>query len=398
MEIVNNINISQIYDKNLNFLIGSGASAGLFPTLGLGIKNKDDKNFSYETLLVEIDKTPNEQTREKLKTLVFMAYYHDVILPVQRSQYDFNQEDNEKKIEVIDNYKVFIRHILQILVRSHNKTCNIFTTNYDGCFPFVADQILQSGYIDFSINDGTNGFFKKQLEARNYNQIHHRTGVFGGYGEQIPAINLIPLHGSVYWNLENEKIFVNYKTENSIIDLPVDINKFCELLKNEENNYNDLLKYIDGDFLPDDYWLTDEIKERFWTNYLKLPIVNPTKEKFHETVLKEHFYQMLRLMSYELEKKQTIFVVFGFSFADEHILNLIRRSLSNPNLQLYICCYSEDFLHYMIKEFQAFNNVKLIKCVDDDNNFMKLDFTNFNQRIFTLRDHIESPIKGEEYK
>lgn len=33
------IRVSDVYNKNLNFLIGSGASSGLFPTLALGIKD-----------------------------------------------------------------------------------------------------------------------------------------------------------------------------------------------------------------------------------------------------------------------------------------------------------------------------------------------------------------------
>ena len=36
------IKITDIYDKNINFLIGAGASYGLFPTLALKIKDKQD--------------------------------------------------------------------------------------------------------------------------------------------------------------------------------------------------------------------------------------------------------------------------------------------------------------------------------------------------------------------
>ncbi|MBJ6874306.1 hypothetical protein JG625_18730, partial [Vibrio cholerae] len=40
----------------------------------------------------------------------------------------------------------------------------------------------------------------------------------------------------------------------------------------------------------------DSVEKKFWETYNKLPIVNPTKWKFHETVFDEHYYQMLRLM------------------------------------------------------------------------------------------------------
>ena len=72
----------------------------------------------------------------------------------------------------------------------------------------------------------------------------------------------------------------------------------------------------------------------FWKAYKELPVVNPTKWKFHETVFEEHYNQALRTLSYELEKPNTVFIIFGFSFADEHILSLVKRSLSNPTLKV----------------------------------------------------------------
>lgn len=44
------INISEIYDKHLSFLVGAGASYGLFPTLALDIKNVLNENQTIETL------------------------------------------------------------------------------------------------------------------------------------------------------------------------------------------------------------------------------------------------------------------------------------------------------------------------------------------------------------
>lgn len=89
--------------------------------------------------------------------------------------------------------------------------------------------------------------------------------------------------------------------------------------------------------------------------------MNPTKWKFHETVFDEHYYQMLRLMSYELEKHDSTLIAFGFSFADEHITNLVKRSLGNKTLTMYICCFDDISLTYMSKVFKGFNNVKLVK-------------------------------------
>ncbi len=380
MRIVNKIDTEKIYDKNLNFLIGAGASNGLFPTLSIKL---DNNSYTFETLLEKAIKEP-VKIRKKLTTLTLMAYYRQLILPVQQCNYIYPTNSDGGK--VINNYRQFIENIIHILSRSDKKICNIFTTNYDGCIPFSADHILREGAMEFAINDGTHGFFKKQLEARNYNQTHHRTGMFSEYKEQLPTLNFIPLHGSAYWSLENDNIFVNYTSNNQDINIPDEIEEFCELLNDKNKKYDDLVHYAD---YADDFdlfgWLTDEIMKDFIQKYKNIPIVNPTKRKFYETVLEEHFYQMLRLMSYEFEKKQTVFIVFGFSFADEHILQLIKRSLSNPNLQLYVCCYDKDNLDTMKGYFSNYKNVSLVQAKDDDKKSIELDFTTFNDSVFTLK-------------
>lgn len=381
MKIVNKIDIEKIYDKNLNFLIGAGASYGLFPILS-SIKI-DDNSYTFETLLEKVKKEQETDISPKLTTLTLMAYYKQLILPVQQCDYQYS-EDDDKKV-VIDNYRQFIKNIIHILIHSDKKICNIFTTNYDGCIPFSGDYILQEGTIEFIINDGTHGFFKKQLEARNYNKIHYRTGIFSEYKEQLPTLNFIPLHGSAYWSLEKDNIFINYSMENQPIQIPEEITEFCNLLNSKDKKYTDLTNYAQNK----SQWITSDVKASFEKEYRAIPIVNPTKRKFYETVLEEHFYQMLRLMSYELEKKQTIFITFGFSFADEHILQLIKRSLSNPNLQLYVCCFDKKEVERMETLFSKYNNVYLVQVEEDNEGNNNLNFSTFNNSIFTLKELIK---------
>ena len=82
--------------------------------------------------------------------------------------------------------------------------------------------------------------------------------------------------------------------------------------------------------------------EDFENDYSKLQVVNPTKDKFRETVFQQNYYQLLRMLSFELEKRDSILIVFGFSFADEHILEIIRRSIINPYLKVFVICYDES--------------------------------------------------------
>ena len=151
-------------------------------------------------------------------------------------------------------------------------------------------------------------------------------------------------------------------------------------LREDQDFFDGLLddSFTDEDLNPPaDVTFTQN--EAFQKAYKALPIVNPTKWKFYETVFEEHYYQMLRLLSYELEKPDTVFIAFGFSFADEHILNLVKRSLSNPSLHMYVCCFDDSEKHSMEKRFLGFANVELIR-IDG-----LLDFSAFNNEVFTTK-------------
>lgn len=138
------------------------------------------------------------------------------------------------------------------------------------------------------------------------------------------------------------------------------------------------------DLLEAQFELSEDNRDAFWNTYNKLPIVNPTKWKFHETVFEEHYYQMLRLLSYSLEEQNSVLISFAFSFADEHIRNLVKRSLSNHSLQVFICCFNEKEHKTMQEFFGGYKNVALIHFEDK-----VLDFTAFNTDVFNaeiLRD------------
>lgn len=366
------IKLEAIYDKNINFLIGAGASYGLLPTLALKMKN-ESQFHTIETLATEIEKSKNNN-KSRLNALLFMHYFLTCILPASKLDLAVLSPESKK---VIDNYEALLKTILSILnKRKTDKRCNLFTTNYDGCTVLTADKILSEEHIDYVINDGTRGFKTKYLHAKNFNSFIRQTGIFSLHHKDIPQINLIHLHGSVYWTKKNEKIVVDYNNSklNCLLDETF-VKPFSSLLETETTQFSDLEAYADS--LNSEF---DELAEKFQEKYNSLPIVNPTKWKFHETVFEEHYYQMLRAMSYELEKPNTVFITFGFSFADEHILNLVKRSLSNPSLQLFVCCFDSTEVTLMENKFSGYENVIFIS--KDDGN---LNFEKFNNEIFTLK-------------
>lgn len=361
------ISLGDIYDKDVNFLFGSGASFGLLPTLSLGIK----RAAGGECWTLEDLATHFENANDRRLLPLFMHYYLSCIRPAEILNIATANETQEGRI-VVDNYRRFLESVLGMLHRRKalERRCNIFTTNYDGCFPLVADEIMQRGQIDFVLNDGTRGFTKRILQARNFNSFLCQTGVFGRHQSSIPQINLIHLHGSVYWSKADRGIQVEYTPSGSASLLD-------EQLVNQMQSFSEALINSDAilDDLPDPGF-EPETLDKFWAKYKQKPIVNPTKWKFHETVYEEHYYQMLRLLSYELEKPNAVLITFGFSFADEHILNLVMRSLSNPGLQVFVCCYSQATHLTLSETFKGYRNVQCLVLTEG-----VMDFTAFNDRV-----------------
>ncbi|WP_080973051.1 hypothetical protein [Aeromonas hydrophila] len=389
-----NIPLQEIYQHNLNFLIGSGASSGLFPTLWVPLKDSDDdsKNETIETLATKLDKLSEKDPRFKNHhSLLFMYYYEYIIKPICQFKTSdiYNKQEHQciadgicnvckeedTKKTVLDNYKTFIISIVKLLQQknSFKKHCNLFTTNYDGCIPFIADELIQEGRLEFHINDGSNGFIERTLSARNFNRYQCQTGVFGRNSSDIPQINYINLHGSGFWRKSGDMINVDYKNSEHIVTITAAaktlLDQFANILNDQEKKTSDLTNTH--------FELSKEDSEAFWDSYNQLPIVNPTKWKFHETVFEEHYYQMLRFLSYSLEEQNSVLISFAFSFADEHIRNLIKRSLSNHTLQIFICCFNNKDYIRMQEYFNCYENVKLITLDDHD-----LDFTKFNSDVF----------------
>lgn len=363
------ISIGDIYDKDINFLFGSGASSGLLPTLQLQMRTgEDEARYSLEELATKFEK--EDKDRRRLVSL-FMHYYSSCIRPAEQLTLE-SAVGTEAGANAIKNYRTFLTTALEMVKRRKalDRRCNVFTTNYDGCFPLVADALIQEGHTDFVLNDGTRGFTRRVLHARNFGAYLCQAGVFGRYQSSIPQINLIHLHGSVYWSKGAGVIQVGYDLSNREGLLDDDASALLQPFSAALNNSGAVLAD-----LPDTGF-TNEALEAFWARYEQMPIVNPTKWKFHETVYEEHYYQMLRLLSYELEKPNAVLITFGFSFADEHILNLVMRSLSNPGLQVFVCCYSASGHAAMVEKFKGHRNVKCLVLEDG-----VMDFSAFNEKV-----------------
>ncbi|MEK1850261.1 hypothetical protein WOC75_26890, partial [Klebsiella pneumoniae] len=258
------------------------------------------------------------------------------------------------------------------------RRANIFTTNYDLFLEKASDLLLKNN-TGFIFNDGGRGLHTRHLNISNFHTSTWHQGTNDLYKFEIPTINLIKMHGSISWNKVNEDTISIRYLDNLPDELSIETDHCLDI--NETIEKVDELYYFDGAKNAIELSREDEeILQTFRNEYDKLAIVNPTKAKFEETVFQQHYYQSLRLLSYELEKPQTILICFGFSFKDEHIREIIQRSLSNPSLVIYIFCYKLKDKEN-IKKIISSKKIVFISpnSYTDENN---IDFKRFISCIF----------------
>lgn len=216
-----------------------------------------------------------------------------------------NASDEENIKAVLKRYSEFIKVILQLLYHANSrqvtKNINIFTTNYDLFIEKSLDELMK--YESFVFNDGGNGYFNRILDSANYNKSVAYRGLNDNYLNELPTLSLIKPHGSMNWERDQED---NILIRQSVVENPV--------------------------------------------------VVKPTGLEGQETFLNNHFHDMLRVFQLELDKPQSVLIVIGFSFQDDHIAKMIRRALKNPELMIYIFCYADSDFD-VIKKNLSLDNI-----------------------------------------
>jgi hypothetical protein len=350
-----------LLEKNTTFLMGAGASAPFFSSLG-----------NFEKILT--NSSISEAGAGLIKIIFYKkSIYDNSYLLKYISGVCYCGEKAEQMEQILDQYLNFIHNNLEFLkVRNSRvspKRINFLTTNYD-LFPEAAiDTILESNPRIY-FNDGANGFSKRIFSTDNFNKTLLYSGIMDNYSNEMPVINLIKCHGSINWKknrsepTKKERILVQNTSEqtekiNKMIDTClIDFEKTIEatkLVKNLECFFEKLNeKVINEEIIDLINSLSEHIQKQIFQivrELQNLEIVFPTKKKFQTTLIEEQFFNMLRFLSYELEKDQSVLICFGFSFYDEHITDIVQRSLNNPNLIIIIMCYSTGSKEDIISRF-----------------------------------------------
>lgn len=225
MNIVLRKNIRKLaITKQLNFLIGSGASLPAIPLMSTIEENsEEERNIKLQSIVRNIS-----------ENIINKSYFN-------KSKSD---EEKEKIIETYRSYLEFINVVVDLLNYSNSRetprNVNIFTTNYDLFLEAAIDNNLKNKRFIF--NDGAGGYFERILNSSNYNRVVAYKGLNDNYINEIPSINLIKPHGSMNWgrNQEVDEIIVkNEIAEKPFVVLPTGFeqretfldNHFFEMLR-----------------------------------------------------------------------------------------------------------------------------------------------------------------------
>lgn len=389
---------SVLVEKNVTFLLGAGASAPFFSSLG-----------RFEIILSH--KELSEQGVNLIKTLFFK-------LSISDNSYLINYLNNncycgekaDLMISILNEYSRFIHNNLEYLKlrnsRVSPKRVNLVTTNYDLFLESAMETILENNPRIF-FNDGANGYVKRVLNTDNFNKTLLYSGIFDNYSNEMPVINMIKCHGSINWKKlqqtgNNKQMIQIVPTESIITQINKSLHEFLIKFEKDIENYSwmsnlnfsnsqefiSLLnsKDVDLDELVQDVnelsSFSKELTETINESLEQLQIVLPTKRKFQSTLIEEHYFNMLRLLSYELEKEQSALIVFGFSFYDEHISDIVQRSLNNPNLIVLIFCFLDNDENEIISRFN-FNGFSIPK------NIIFVKPSDFLKKTYTIEEYEE---------
>ncbi len=368
-----------LQDGNINFLIGSGLSKPFLSSLG-----------SIEDLLTAVDKHQGLEDSRKniIRSFLYKQYCEQVIFKNIQIL-----ENDAASLPTASHYKTFLTLINTILLNRKNtilsKQINIFTTNIDIFFEKALDE------LGLEYNDGFNGRFMPTFNLSNFRKSAFKKSLQYDNISEIPVFNLLKLHGSLTWavnTLPNGDKGIKFCTN---LDHVRGVKALDLSSITEARNGQTLAELI---ALAGARRISSSVTS-FLDAYQEFPIINPTKEKFKQTLINQIHYELLRMYANELEKENSVLFVMGFSFADEHIREITLRALdSNPTLTVYIIAHSSGSVASYETKLGIANaknrNIKVIVPNEDKDNprtdAYKHDFENINGKIFEpLADEVE---------
>ena len=351
LEILRNF----IQSSNINFLYGSGVSRPYLSTLG-----------NIEKWLTKLAQDYKKPYKEVIEASLYRAYCEGVILKNQ----NFSLDDNNFS-ETKSAYEDFFSICNELMNKRNsqllNKQINLFTTNID----LLVEETLNNSGIE--LNDGFRGTIKPVYNESNFQISLSKSSMQFHKQAEVPMFNLIKVHGAVNWKEQNGSIQSDIIQMCCVQKALDEICKDCFVNLYEadgtEKTYDEVKTESEriASLLPNNAY------EKFFDEYNKIVMINPTKDKFRTSVMDYHFYELMRIYSNALERENSILFVMGFSFADEHIAQITKRAAdTNPTLQVVIFAYNDN-------DINAYENNLGIEHGCSNNNILILTPSGFRE-------------------
>ena len=329
-------------NAHVNILIGSAFSLEVVPTLG-----------HRESWFQGVDERLRDRSSSNwsiVRSLLRLEYFRSVMWPL----YDASPTPEQKNFLSAARRLISDRGTTLL-----PKRLNIFTTNYDPLIEIALEE------LGIPFNDGFAGRMSPRFDSSSFSRLMCEQSLFMEYTSQVTTANVLKLHGSLTWRRNDDgaitySAFKNLLTScldgcDGALELPV-ANNVEELI--DKTCYEDGLSTLEkmaSNLAEGEI----ELIHAFGHNYdSTMCVVNPAKKKFEETVLEQSYYDLLRIFANELDRNNALLLVFGFSFADEHIRELTKRAArSNPKLLIIISCYHREAAESYRGYFPDMDNV-----------------------------------------
>ena len=312
---------------HINVLLGSAFSINAVPTLG-------ERESWFQAVDTRARERPKDTAWSTARGLLRAEYFKAVMLPLLGARPDPAQ---------LGFTSAMMRLVAERGTTTIPRRTNFFTTNYD---PMIE---LSLEALGVPFNDGFIGRVKPVFDPSSFSRLMCEQSLFMEYTSQVATANVLKVHGSLTWRRGGGDGGIAYSNvdetlrscSGSFADV-VDSDQVVSvghLVEDEcgEDGLTELHELVGG-LSEGERSLVDGFADKYDST---LCIVNPAKRKFEETVLEQSYYDLLRIYANELDRNNALLLVFGFSFADEHILELTKRAIrSNPKLIVLISCHS----------------------------------------------------------
>ncbi|USS90795.1 SIR2 family protein [Fructilactobacillus carniphilus] len=299
---------------NFNVLIGSGASLPAINTMGRTFNDiktsgqytdelsdlkkkytksylgKNDENFeNIELFLSWLGNRINGADDGELNLNEKQIKYY-IINELIKSIYDGFDNDSENNRKTQSYYESFLKRLvfLKEMSNDQNDIINIFTPNYD----LFLEQSLDK--IGFSYTDGFRNSFNPYFDTSQFNRrpVDITQRFRDKWSVIKPFFRIYKLHGSLNWKRDQNGI----KRNNNLVS---------------------------SDTLGADK-----------------TVIAPTSSKYADSQ-GSPFSDLFREFSIELTKPNSILLVNGFGFGDQHINDFIKQALQRTDFKL-IAFVDED--------------------------------------------------------